>query len=190
MFCLKTTLVALGIAASTSSFALVDVTIFGDWNTGNDGTPFADPLGSFTSPAVSFGTDTGFNWHPLGQNAFGAQITGDFVASTAGDYTFGLNSDDGSGLYLDGLPEVSNGGAHGPTFVAGNTVTLAAGSSHPFVLNFFEDFGGYSGVDLLVKGPGDSDYRLVSPSEVTPEPASLAVLAIGAATLLRKRRSA
>ena len=69
--------------------------------------------GSFTSPAVSFGTATGFNWHPFGLADFGADVTGS-VDAAGGTYHISLFSDDASYLFIDGVLQISRPGPHGP----------------------------------------------------------------------------
>jgi len=114
------------------------------------GAPYSSPLvfGTLAPSDVLFGTATGFNWHPFGLLDFGADITGALAVSADGTYTFTLDSDDGSLLFIDGVLVVDNGNTHGPTAISG-TATLSAGT-HPFEIQFFECCGGPSGVDLIL----------------------------------------
>ncbi len=123
-------------------------TIYNGFSQTGGGAPFSDPAGSFISPRITFATDTGYNWHPFGLPAFGASITGCLSVSSSSIYPFALNSDDGSLLFIDGTLVVDNGGAHAPVTVTGSTL-LAAGM-HSFEVQFYEDFGGESGVDLTL----------------------------------------
>jgi hypothetical protein len=193
--------VAASLLAATGARADVNVDIYRDHTTTGDGTPYGSLWAIFTAPQVSFGTDTGFMWFPTELGAFGADITGTFTAQQTGNYLFGLASDDGSRLFLNndlGTPVVDHGGAS-PSLDVLNAlapISLTAGQSIPLEIRFFEDFGGHSGVDLYVKGPGDDGSRLVSAQELrsastTPEPSSLALLATGGLPLLgflRRRR--
>jgi len=192
------------VAASllaTGARADVDVTIYRDHASTGDGSPYATPWAIFTAPQVSFGTDTGFMWFPTELNNFGADITGTFTPETTGSYLFGLASDDGSKLFLNNdlsTPVVDHGGAS-PSLNVLNAlapISLTAGQAIPLEIRFFEDFGGHSGVDLYVKGPGDDGSRLATAQELksvstTPEPSSLALLVTGGLPLLgfmRRRR--
>jgi hypothetical protein len=184
---------AASLLFATGAHAQVNVNIYETHTTdAGGGAPYSDPVGSFVSPTVSFGTDTGFNWHPFGLDSFGADITGCFTAPTTGVYQFATNSDDGSQLFLNGVLNVDNGGPHGPNFAAGSPIALTAGDNVDLHLQFYEDFGGPAGLDLLVQGPGDEDFNLVSSNDLTcvPEPGSLALLATGGMPflgLLRRR---
>ena len=69
----------------------------------------------------------------------------------SGLYTFSLNSDDGSKLFLGDSLVVSNDGTHGPMEKSGD-VLLEAGK-HRMKLLYFEDIGGES-LELSYRGPG------------------------------------
>jgi hypothetical protein len=112
------------------------------------GAPFTDPVGSFLSPEINFATSTSYNWHPFDLAHFGARVTGCLSVAADGTYPFTLDSDDGSMLFIDGVLVVDNGGSHSPTAVT-SSVDLAAGM-YSFEVQFFEDFGGPSGLDLLL----------------------------------------
>lgn len=148
------------------------------------GAPYADFAGSFVSPDIMFATSTGYDWHPFGLSDFGADILGCLNVVADGDYTFTLNSDDGSMLYIDGNLAVDNGGPHGPLAVS-NTVSLTGGM-HTLQVQFYEDFGGPSGLDLILpSGVSYADCHV-------PEPGSVALLVgmgtMGIGMVARRRR--
>lgn len=168
-------------AAPLAATAQVTTSVYSGYVADGDGTPFTGLVGTLTTPGISFGTDTGFNWHPFDLPAFGSQSVGQLNVGASGEYSFSLTSDDGSSLFIDGVKVIDNGGGHGP-FTATGSASLSAGT-HSFTVNFFEDFGGQSGVDLAL------------PQGVTvavPEPATLAFWLAGGAVLgawkLRRRR--
>jgi hypothetical protein len=77
-------------------------------------------------------------------------LDGKFDVAEAGEYTFYLNSDDGSLLYIDDQLVVNNDGDHSAVELSGKT-TLTAGS-HDIRLEFFESLGAAI-LDLDVEGP-------------------------------------
>jgi len=160
---------------------LVSVDVYGGHTTSGGGTPYSGLVGSFTANDVQFATNTGYAWHPFGLGAFGADITGILAVAGDGTYAFTLNSDDGSLLFIAGSLVVDNGGPHGPGIASGSAF-LAAGN-HPFEVQFFEDFGGPSGVDLYL--PSGVTYTVVP----VPGAALLAVLGLATAGALRRRRA-
>ena len=82
---------------------------------------------------------------------FGLRFQGALTVPADGDYTFSLNSDDGSQLYLDGKRLVDVDGEHPPTERSAKT-RLTAGP-HGFVLLFFQNGAGYE-LNLRWEGPG------------------------------------
>ncbi len=80
----------------------------------------------------------------------GTQFLGGFNITTAGSYTFGLNTDDGSRLYIDGALVVNNEGGHGAVNVT-NTVTLDSGR-HEIRVEYVNNTGGGS-IAVTYSGP-------------------------------------
>lgn len=160
------------VLISIVSHAAVTVDIYtGHFQTGG-GAPFSGLVGSFTSTDVMFATDTGYAWHPFGLSDFGADISGCLNVAAEGTYLFTLDSDDGSMLYIDSLLVVDNGGGHSPQMVTGSA--YLSDGLHSFRVEFFEDFGGPSGVDLwLPQGVGYSECAVV------PTPGAIVLTSIG-----------
>ena len=99
-----------------------------------------------------------------------AYMTGKFVATQAGDYTFATTSDDGSMLFIDGATVVSNNAFQGATRHTG-TVTLTAGP-HDIIVAFYEGGGG-AGLLVEVTPPGGQNRTLTNSDVVTPTPNQL-----------------
>jgi PA14 domain len=76
-------------------------------------------------------------------------MTGVLFVSAPGTYSFTLNSDDGSQLFIDTVLIVDDGGPHPPAIVSGSRTFPAAGT-HRFEVQFFECCGPPSGVDLTL----------------------------------------
>jgi hypothetical protein len=141
------------------------------------GAPYSNLVGTIDSPDVLFLTDSGFNWHPFSLSSFGADILGTVDVASPGNYTFTLNSDDGSLLFIDGGLVVDHGGLTPVLNNATGSVALSAGP-HPFEIQFFECCGGDSGVDLYL--PDGTSYGAAS----VPEPSVVMLLLIGLVVLV------
>lgn len=144
-------------------------------------------------------------------NNFAFVFTGNLTITTAGDYTFYLNSDDGSKLYVDDLsqPLVDFDGAHG--VVGGDTegedghiqgqpnktIYLSSGI-HPIKVEFFEAGGNeylwvrYNGPDtggspILIRDEALNTgiVKATTLGDATPPtaPSELAILSVGPATV-------
>ena len=121
LFCIIVLVIGLARVPPAQAVNSLNVNIFSGFNCcSGDGSPYASLVGSFTTPDIQFATQTGYSWHPFGLNDFGADITGSIVVSTAGTYTFTLNSDDGSRLFIDGNLVMDDGDAHPPQSVNGS----------------------------------------------------------------------
>lgn len=137
----------------------------GEGGTSGGGAPYSEFVGSFFSPDVLFATQTNYDWHPFGYATFGAELFGEIDIQTRGYYEFTLDSDDGSMLYVDGSLFVNNGEDRGHPPRAVSSVAFVEAGTHPFRIEFFEDFGGKSGLDFT--------YHAV------PEPYTLLLLGLG-----------
>ncbi len=80
------------------------VNIFSGSTLSGGGAPYSGFVGSFDSPDILFATNTGYAWHPFGLGSYGADIFGGLTVSAPGLYTFTLNSDDGSQLFITPEP--------------------------------------------------------------------------------------
>jgi PA14 domain-containing protein len=139
--------------ATTQHAAGVRVEIYGDHSDVGGGAPYAHLIGTFTAQEILFATKTAYNWHPYDLGNFGARVSGALEVASDGEYAFTLDTDDGSLLFIDGALVTDHGGGSGPEPATGRTF-LTAGR-HSFEIQFFEDYGGPSGLDLILP-PGVS----------------------------------
>ncbi len=96
-------------------------------------------------------SDLSIESRQLREDYWGMVLDGQLEIETPGDYTFYLNSDDGSLLYIDDELVVNNDGDHSAVELAGQK-KLAAGT-HTIRLEFFDSLG-RAILDLDIEGPG------------------------------------
>ncbi len=106
-------------------------------------------------------------WPGLDSNQFSEYFSvrhsGAITIPESGNWTFYLNSDDGSKLWIDGNEIISNEGVHGMREISG-TASLTSGV-HTFRTEFFEH-GTHAGLILSWQGPNQSK-QVVPPSAFT-----------------------
>jgi hypothetical protein len=156
----------LALAMTLVSFAAtaqINVDYYTGFVPSGDGTPFSNVVGNETTSDIRYAMDNWWSWHPLGLRAFGAQMKGTLLVKMAGSYPFALTSDDGSRLYVDGKLALDNGGDHRQTTVL-KILRLSAGY-HPFVLNYWQNGFGASGVDLAI--PAGVEFSDAGASDAT-----------------------
>jgi hypothetical protein len=162
---MRRTLVALALALiSFTAVAQIKVDYYTGFVPKGDGSPFSNAVAYETTPRIRFAMGCWWNWHPFGLGAFGAQMKGTMLVKAAGSYPFALTSDDGSRLYIDDRLVLDNGGDHEPRTVLA-VLKLSAGY-HPFVLNYWQNGFGASGVDLAI--PDGIEFRDAGASDASP----------------------
>ncbi|HVW02321.1 MAG TPA: DUF1553 domain-containing protein [Planctomycetaceae bacterium] len=96
------------------------------------------------------------------ESDFGFVFTGFLKVPADGEYTFTIDSDDGSRLLIDGRKVLEYDGVHGVGAPHSAKVTLSQGRL-PIRLEYFQGIGG-RGLDVHWSGPGFND-RLLSAGE-------------------------
>ena len=94
-------------------------------------------------------------------DGFGFAFEGFVFLPSSGDYTFFLNSDDGSRLYLDGKPVIENDGIH-PMTEKSAVISMSDGF-HSIQVHYF-DKTGTEGLEVKLQGPGIA--KMPIPSEM------------------------
>ncbi|MEM9673340.1 MAG: PA14 domain-containing protein [Bacteroidota bacterium] len=113
-------------------------------------------------PSVATGILSNFSLAPAQQeDYYGFQYTTFLEVTTAGEYTFYTNSDDGTKLYINDQLVVDNDGVRAPVEKSGS-ITLAVGR-HALRVEYFEAFGGQL-LEVRYAGPGISKQLI--PDEV------------------------
>ncbi len=93
------------------------------------------------------------------EDDFGLVFTGSIQIDAAGSYTFHVNSDDGSQLYINGKLVVDNNGRHATRERSG-AIYLSKGK-HPIKLTYFE-YVRNQVLEVRYAGPGISKQRIPS----------------------------
>ncbi len=109
--------------------------------------PYADAVGS-----PFYGQSTDYVY---------VRWTGYYICPTTGTYTFGVNSDDGANLYVNGAAvfppnlSASQPAAADLTYTQSGTVSLTAGDTYEIILEYRNGTGGAL-IQLLTTPPGGS----------------------------------
>ncbi|MFN7978474.1 MAG: PA14 domain-containing protein [Vicinamibacterales bacterium] len=129
---------------------------------------------TWSGPPAYVDLDTTLSNDLIGRNpfplwpAFSIEWAGDLAVDVAGDYTFALNSDDGSTLEVDGAMVVDNGGEHRARRVTGG-LRLERGL-HPIRVRYFQA-GGRSTLSVLWSKDG-GPFQPMPATQLVPEPMS------------------
>ena len=95
---------------------------------------------------------------------FSVEVTGTFTPVETGTYIFGINSDDGSDLLLNGTLVTSYYGGHGMGGPVYGSISLVAGTAYTFKARM-QEYGGGEGLTLIWKRPSQGSYSL-QPAEL------------------------
>lgn len=90
---------------------------------------------------------------------FSVEITGTFIPTETGIYSFGINSDDGSDLFINNNFVVSFYGGHGMSGFMYGTINLVAGVEYTFRVRV-QEFGGGEGLQVIWRRPSQSTHSL------------------------------
>jgi hypothetical protein len=142
-------------------------------NTANSNTVITSTGQISPSVALSWGsypvlTSAGISI-PNGGDYFGTVVTGTFVPKETGTYTFGIASDDGSDLQINGVFVTNDYGGHGIPSLPGNTgtISLTAGVSYTLKARM-QEYNGGEGLYVVWKRPSQSSYSLQL-DEINPQ---------------------
>jgi hypothetical protein len=96
---------------------------------------------------------------PNNGDFYAVEVSGVFTPTETGVYTFGINSDDGSDLLINGALVTSYYGGHGMGGYQYGSVSLVAGTSYTFMARM-QEYGGGDGMAVVWKRPSQTAYSL------------------------------
>jgi len=96
---------------------------------------------------------------PNSGDYFSLEVKGIFIPQETGTYSFGINSDDGSDLFIGGNFVVSYYGGHGMSGFQYGNISLTAGQEYTFRARM-QEYGGGEGLQVVWKRPSQSVYSL------------------------------
>ena len=167
----------IAIGAALPAVAQVQVTTYSGYSENYGvGLTFSDATGTANWGSINSNVAyPGWSWNA--GNAFAADLTSTLSVAASGTYTFNLQSDDGSYVFIDGTLVGSEPGAHG-IYAASFTDTLSAGN-HAIEVQFYNGYCCGSGLELdLAEG-----LTLTSTTAV-PEPSNTPMLVGGLGLLM------
>lgn len=103
--------------------------------------------------------DLGFPGVPNLYEWFGIQFVGIIKIPSNGSYSFRLNSDDGSNLYINGTKVVDNDGLHSMRAREGN-ITLTAGQ-HDIRVDYYQGPADRIGLELYWKAANSGSFTII-----------------------------
>ena len=107
---------------------------------------------------------------PLSGEPYVIRATGTLLIPESGVYTFGLNSDDGGSIRIDGIPVMIDDSNHGPEDHLSGGVSLSAGP-HAIEVIMWEQGGGDEVELFAARGTHDAwneNFRLVGAADGLP----------------------
>lgn len=96
---------------------------------------------------------------PNGYEYFSVEVTGTFIPTQTGTYSFGISSDDGSDLFINGTAVTSQYGGHGMGSYSYGSISLTSGVSYTFKARM-QEFGGGEGLAVIWKKPSGTVYGI------------------------------
>ena len=98
---------------------------------------------------------------PNNGDFYSVEVSGIFTPVETGIYSFGINSDDGSDLIINGTLVTSYYGGHGMGGYQYGSISLVAGTPYTFVARM-QEYGGGDGMAVVWKRPSQGAYSLQS----------------------------
>jgi len=96
---------------------------------------------------------------PSGGDYYATEVTFNFVAAETGTYSFGITSDDGSDLTINGTSVIEYYGGKGIGTYKYGSYSMTKGNSYTIVARM-QEYGGGDGLIVKWKRPSQSSYSL------------------------------
>jgi len=96
---------------------------------------------------------------PNNGDYYSVEVTGTFIPAVTGTYSFCINSDDGSDLFIGGTFVVSYYGGHGMSGPIYGNINLVAGIQYTFRARM-QEYGGGDGLAVVWRRPNQSSHSL------------------------------
>lgn len=96
---------------------------------------------------------------PNNADYFSVEVSGIFTPVETGTYWFGVNSDDGGDILINGTLVTSYYGGHGMGGPVTGSINLTAGTAYTFKARM-QEFGGGEGLAMVWKRPSQGSYSL------------------------------
>jgi len=96
---------------------------------------------------------------PTNGDYYATEVTGTFVPKETGTYWFGVNSDDGGDIIINGTVVTTYYGGHGMSGPITGSIYLVQGTSYSFKARM-QEYGGGDGLAVVWKRPSQSTYSL------------------------------
>ena len=96
---------------------------------------------------------------PNGGEYFSVEVSGIFTPVETGTYWFGVNSDDGGDILINGTLVTSYYGGHGMSGPVYGSISLTAGTAYTFKARM-QEYGGGEGLTMVWKRPSQGSYSL------------------------------
>jgi hypothetical protein len=131
------------------------------FNDANNGVTFGGT--GFHNTTLNWSTTIGSKPVYLPADGYSWMVEGNIYLPTSGTYTFKINSDDASDIFIDGVAVSVYYGGHGMSDAATNTPIYLTKGSHRFRARF-EEGGGGDGIIVSWIKPGDSGFSVIPAS--------------------------
>ena len=96
---------------------------------------------------------------PNGGEYFSVEVSGIFTPVETGTYWFGVNSDDGGDILINGTLVTSYYGGHGMSGPIYGSISLTAGTAYTFKARM-QEYGGGEGLAVVWRRPSQGSYSL------------------------------